>query len=307
MEKKTMKKGKALGQGLAAILRDIDSQGKENDVGILEGEENLDSEYQFLKLGQLKPSPYQPRKVFDEVELLELSSSIKRSGVLQPLLVRKSVDNDYEIIAGERRWRAAEKAGIEEVPVLVKAINDEEAAIVAFVENLQREDLSPLEEAEGLENLAQKMGQEEIAKMIGKSRSYVANILRLNKLPEEIKELLRRGDISAGIARSLIGHPNAIELARLAVRNKLNVRELENLAQKMKLSSNNIEVDIPQKKISAKKVLDDEKQERVAAEKAIEQSLGLKAKLTVGSKTKVLSIYFETMEQLDALLSKITR
>lgn len=300
-----MKKGKALGQGLAAILRDIDSQGNTHEEK-LDNRDQTSSEYQLLSPSNLCPSPYQPRKVFDEVELLELASSIKRNGVLQPLLVRELDGEVYEIIAGERRWRAAIKAGIDQVPAIIKSITDEEAMIIAFVENLQREDLTALEEAEGLEKLSEKMGQEEIAQMIGKSRSYVANILRLNKLPEEIKELLRKGEISAGIARSLIGHPNAIELARLAVRNNLNVRELENLAQKMKIADKEEEKK-SQNKVSAKKVLDDEKQERVAAEKAIELALGLRAKLTVGSKTKILSIYFETMEQLDTLLSKITR
>jgi len=177
--------------------------------------------------------------------------------------------------------------------------------IVAFVENLQREDLTALEEAEGLEKLSEAMGQEQIAQMIGKSRSYVANVLRLNKLPEEIKDLLRKNEISAGIARSLVGHPNAIELARLAVKNKLNVRELENLAQKMKVAEKT-EAGSSKGKVSASKVLDDDQQEKLATEKAIETALGLKAKLIVGPKTKVLSIYFETMEQLDSLLSKLT-
>jgi len=220
-------------------------------------------------------------------------------------LVRKVSEGNYEIIAGERRWRAAGKAELSEVPVIVKSITDEEAMIVAFVENLQREDLTALEEAEGLEKLSEAMGQEQIAQMIGKSRSYVANVLRLNKLPEEIKDLLRKNEISAGIARSLVGHPNAIELARLAVKNKLNVRELENLAQKMKVAEKT-EAGSSKGKVSASKVLDDDQQEKLATEKAIETALGLKAKLIVGPKTKVLSIYFETMEQLDSLLSKLT-
>jgi ParB family chromosome partitioning protein len=300
-----MKKNKVLGQGLAAILRDIDDQNQSNEFVVNNQKENINSEYQLLSLNQLTPSPYQPRKVFDEVELSELSASIKRNGVLQPLLVRKVSEGNYEIIAGERRWRAAGKAELSEVPVIVKSITDEEAMIVAFVENLQREDLTALEEAEGLEKLSEAMGQEQIAQMIGKSRSYVANVLRLNKLPEEIKDLLRKNEISAGIARSLVGHPNAIELARLAVKNKLNVRELENLAQKMKVAEKT-EAGSSKGKVSASKVLDDDQQEKLATEKAIETALGLKAKLIVGPKTKVLSIYFETMEQLDSLLSKLT-
>ncbi len=300
-----MKKNKVLGQGLAAILRDIDDQNQSNEFVVNNQKDNINSEYQFLSLNQLTPSPYQPRKVFDEVELSELSASIKRNGVLQPLLVRKVSEGNYEIIAGERRWRAAGKAELSEVPVIVKSITDEEAMIVAFVENLQREDLTALEEAEGLEKLSEAMGQEQIAQMIGKSRSYVANVLRLNKLPEEIKDLLRKNEISAGIARSLVGHPNAIELASLAVKNKLNVRELENLAQKMKVAEKT-EAGSSKGKVSASKVLDDDQQEKLATEKAIETALGLKAKLIVGPKTKVLSIYFETMEQLDSLLSKLT-
>jgi len=300
------KKTRALGQGLAAILRDIDAQSRpEEKASPVSGYEEID-------IKQLNPSSFQPRKIFNDEELLDLSNSIKENGVLQPLIVRKVSDNNYEIIAGERRWRAATQAGLKTIPAMVRLVTDEEAVIIALVENIQREALTPLEEAEGLQKLSQTMGesQEEIAQMIGKSRSYVANSLRLNNLPEEIKSLLRNDKINAGVARSLVGHPNALELAALAVDNSLNVRDLENLAQKMKkdhAKDNAIEQDASlKKKASAKSVLLESDQERVAAEKAIENALGLKAKLVLGSKKNVLSVYFDTMEQLDALLEKLT-
>lgn len=296
------KKNNVLGQGLAAILRDIDSQTH------VVREKPAVFGYQEIDIKQLSPSPFQPRKIFNKDELNDLAESIKKNGVLQPLIVRATSDNSYEIIAGERRWRAAEQAGISHLPALVRALSDEEAVIVALVENIQREDLSALEEAEGLQKLSEKVGesQEEIAKMIGKSRSYVANILRLNNLPEKVKGLLRDNKINAGVARSLVGHPDAIELAILAVDKQLNVRELETLAQKMKTDKKIIAGGSAKKKPSAQSVLAEGDQEKIAAEKAIENALGLKAKLTLGSKKNVLSIYFETMEQLDALLERLT-
>ena len=296
------KKNNVLGQGLAAILRDIDSQTH------VVREKPAVFGYKEIDIKQLSPSPFQPRKIFNKDELNDLAESIKKNGVLQPLIVRATSDNAYEIIAGERRWRAAEQAGISHLPVLIRSLTDEEAVIVALVENIQREDLSALEEAEGLQKLSEKVGesQEEIAKMIGKSRSYVANILRLNNLPEKVKGLLRDNKINAGVARSLVGHPDAIELAILAVDKQLNVRELETLAQKMKTDKKLIAGGSSKKKPSAQSVLAEGDQEKIAAEKAIENALGLKAKLVLGSKKNVLSIYFETMEQLDALLERLT-
>jgi ParB family chromosome partitioning protein len=307
-----IKKTSVLGQGLAAILRDIDTQSH------VEKKNPSVSGYEEIDIKQLNPSPFQPRKIFNDEELVDLSNSIKENGVLQPLIVRKVSDNNYEIIAGERRWRAATQAGLKTIPSIVRLVTDEEAVIIALVENIQREALTPLEEAEGLQKLSQTMGesQEEIAQMIGKSRSYVANTLRLNNLPEAIKDLLRNNKINAGVARSLVGHPNALELATLAMENNLNVRELENLAQKMKKShsgehSGDESVGDEQdashkKKDSAKSVFLEGDQERIAAEKAIENALGLKAKLVLGPKKNVLSVYFDTMEQLDALLEKLT-
>jgi ParB family chromosome partitioning protein len=305
------KKTRVLGQGLAAILRDIDAQ---SHVSHTDKKSASLSGYEEIDIKQLNPSPFQPRKIFNDEELRDLSNSIKENGVLQPLIVREVSDNSYEIIAGERRWRAATQAGLKTIPVIVRPVTDEEAVIIALVENIQREALTPLEEAEGLQKLSQTMGesQEEIAHMIGKSRSYVANSLRLNNLPEEIKKLLRNNKINAGIARSLVGHPHALELATLAMDSNLNVRELENLAQKMKKghagdeSNEDEQGASPKKRSSAKSVLLESDQERIAAEKAIENALGLKAKLIFGPKKNVLSISFDTMEQLDALLEKLT-
>jgi ParB family chromosome partitioning protein len=306
-KRKKTKKVRGLGQGLGAIFKDQESRAAISshviDYNTLDG-------YHLIDIEKLSPSPFQPRTIFNEEELSELSSSIKKNGVLQPLIVRKTPEDLYEIIAGERRWRAGKQAGLKTIPVIVKPLTDEEAMIIALIENIQRENLSPLEEAEGLQKLSQTDSQEDIARLIGKSRSYVTNVLRLNKLPEEVKDLLRDNKINAGVARSLVGHPNAMELARLAMDNKLSVRDVETLAQKMKPAQEAGQKErksvTHEPRSSAKAVLQASDEEKMAAERAIENTLGLKTKLTLGSKKNILSIYFDSMEQLDGLLEKLT-
>ncbi len=190
-----------------------------------------------IKLSELEPNRDQPRKDFDEEALAELADSISQHGVLQPLLVRPIFGGGYQIVAGERRWRAARMAGLTAVPAVVKELDDEQVMEIALIENLQREDLSPLEEAMGYQSLMDTydMTQEEVSRTVGKSRSAVANALRLLKLPPEIHEMIRRGDVSAGHGRALLAFQDVEQMIFIAdqiVKEDLSVRAVEKLAQK---------------------------------------------------------------------------
>ena len=218
------KKG-GLGMGLDALFMD-------NAV-----EEITPTSAVKMKIMDIEPNRDQPRKTFTDESLAELTESIARYGVLQPLLVRPLGDGGYQLVAGERRWRAARMAGLTEVPVVIREMTDEEAAAFALIENLQREDLNPVEEAVGFRKLMDDFGltQEEAAERVGKSRPAVANALRLLKLPAEILELVRDGSISAGHARALLSFPDEIQMletAKLIVEKGISVRETERLAKK---------------------------------------------------------------------------
>jgi ParB family chromosome partitioning protein len=214
---------KRLGRGLDALISSLD---------IDEGEHILQ-----VELKKIRPNPYQPRKYFAEEALKELADSIKEHGIIQPLVARKSVKG-YELVAGERRLRAAKLADIEHVPVVVKEFSDEQVMQIALIENLQREDLNAIEIAQAYQKLmnAFSLKQEELAKKVGKSRPHVANFLRLLQLPEEIQELVSRGTLSMGHARTLLGVENdkvKLELAKKVEEKSLSVRELEEIVKKM--------------------------------------------------------------------------
>lgn len=190
-----------------------------------------------LKIGEIEPNRSQPRKDFNDAALAELADSIRQHGVLQPLLVRPIFGGGYQIVAGERRWRAARMAGVAEVPAVVREMSDGEVMQLALIENLQREDLSPLEEAQGYQSLIETYGftQEEVAGTVGKSRPTVTNALRLLNLPKEIQELVASGRLSAGHARTLLSFPTAESMrkaAKLAVEQGLSVRELEKMSKR---------------------------------------------------------------------------
>jgi ParB family chromosome partitioning protein len=190
---------------------------------------------QQVAVSAIRPNPYQPRREFDEAALRELADSISRHGVLQPLVVRAAV-RGYELIAGERRWRAAQMAGLTEVPVVLRACDDGRLLEIALVENLQREDLNPLEEAEAIQRLGESraLKQEELGQVIGRSRSAVANSLRLLGLPDAVKEMVRRGSLSASHARAILGLPpnRQVGAAEQAVARALSVREVEEMARR---------------------------------------------------------------------------
>ena len=214
-----------LGRGLAALIGDV---GDESPVDRPRGQRRLPT-------GSLRPNARNPRREFPNSELDELAASLRERGIIQPIVVRavRGVADGYEIVAGERRWRAAQRAGLHEVPVVVIEATDAEALQLAIIENVQRADLNPLEEAEGYRALMDEFAnsQEEIARIVGKSRSYVANTLRLLKLSDTVKAYIHSGKLTAGHARMLVGEPNADALAEEIVARELNVRQVEAMAR----------------------------------------------------------------------------
>jgi len=215
---------KGLGRGLSSLI----------------GESKVESRANQLQISDLIPNKYQPRKIFDENNLEDLTNSIKERGVIQPIIVRKSKDDNskYEIIAGERRWLAAQRAGLNEVPVVVIKADDLKSLEFAIVENVQRHDLNPLEEAQGYKRLIDEFSydQEKVAKFIGKSRSHIANCLRLLTLPNEVIELIEAQKLTAGHAKILVGLENAIFIANKIIEKKFSVRQAENYVKIFKLN-----------------------------------------------------------------------
>ena len=222
-----------LGRGLASLIGDIPETGLSLPP---EGEQKV------LGIEQLQPSPINPRKEFAKEELTELTSSIRERGLVQPLIVRPVIgsDEEYEIVAGERRWRAAEEAGLHTVPAIVRDLNDQEVLEIAIIENVQRSDLNAIEEAQGYKELINRYDytQDDLSRIIGKSRSHLANTMRLLKLPANVQQLVREGDLSAGHARALVGREDAEAIASQIVERRLNVRDVESLIQKARASSN---------------------------------------------------------------------
>lgn len=220
------KNKKGLGRGINALFADFDE------------EKEADEKVEELQLDEIRPNPYQPRKNFDEENLKDLSDSIRKNGVFQPIIVRKSSVMGYEIIAGERRFRASKLAGKDLIPAIVRAIDDEQMMEVAVLENLQREDLSPLEEAEAYSTLMKnlKITQSELSERLGKSRPYIANYLRLLDLPREVKAFVQDGKLSMGQARTLLAlkdKDKLVELAKRTVKENYTVRQLEQIVNDM--------------------------------------------------------------------------
>lgn len=251
-----------------------------------------------LPLREIVPNREQPRKQFDDDALQELAASIAQHGVLQPLLVRPMPDGSYQLVAGERRWRASQLAGLTEVPVVVRDMNEQEAAELALIENLQREDLNPMEEALGYRTLMESYGmtQEQTAQVVNKSRPAVANALRLLHLPEAVTELVSSGALSAGHARSLLAFDGAekqTEMAQAAVERGLSVRELERLAKTAKCAP----------RASAPKARRESFFDEV--ELALRESLGRQVKVTGGEKGGWLQVEFFDAEDVRALAKRL--
>lgn len=283
-----------LGKGLSALFDDI-------DIGATDvrDSENKDSSVEengilFLDINSISPNSKQPRKNFDNEKIDELAKSIEVHGILQPIMVRRAGDG-YEIVAGERRWRAARRAGLKKVPCIVRELTEEQNMLIAIIENMQREDLNPMEEAEALSQMIVTFGltQDQISKSVGKSRPYITNALRLLKLPVEIQELVTVGQLSMGHARAIIGIEDKkiqLELARYAVKEEISVREMEKLSKVNTLKAK-------AKPLKKKKAL-----EISNVEEELKGIIGTKVQLKLAGKKGKLEIQFYSKEELDRII-----
>jgi ParB family chromosome partitioning protein len=284
-----------LGRGLAALIGDMAAETSVDRPS--RGQRRLPT-------AALRPNPRNPRRSFPNAELDELVASLRERGIIQPIVARPAhgATDIYEIIAGERRWRAAQRAGLHEVPVVIIEANDAEALQLAIIENVQRADLNPLEEAEGYRALIEEFGnnQDEIAKIVGKSRSHVANTLRLLKLPETIKSYIHAGKLFAGHARMLIGQPDAERLAEEIVTHGLNVRQVESLAREAAERGG--------KSRGARAMRGGGKNANlIALEKRISDALGLAVTIKEAKRGGVLSIRYRSLDQLDDVLRRLEK
>ena len=275
-----------LGRGLASLI------GDRFDEAAL----GADEDRRTVPLAALKPGRFNPRRSFSEAQLEELAASIRERGLVQPIVVRPSSGDAYEIVAGERRWRAAQLAKLHDVPVIVRTLNDQEAVEIAIIENVQREDLNAIEEGEGYRLLIEghDYTQEDLARIVGKSRSHLANTIRLLKLPEGVQDLVRAGALSAGHARPLIGRADAAALAERIVSRGLNVRQVEALTQ-----------DRAPAKAKRQKSKDSDTR---AAEAELRETLGLEVEIRKGKGEKgELRIRYTTLEQLEEIRHRLLR
>ena len=285
-----------LGRGLSALLGSDDSApaaGSQSGGGATQIAATRTAPIEFLH-----PSAMQPRTAFDEEKLQQLAQSIMEQGVLQPILVREHrvKKGEFEIVAGERRWRAAQKAQLHEVPILVKDLSDRDTLEIALIENVQRQDLNPIEEARAYRRLMQEFAytQETLSDHIGKSRPHIANLLRLLELPEVVREMIADGRLSASHARAIINLPNVIELAQAIVAKGLSVRDAERLAQQKKA-----------KRFRSAKAAREKDADTRALERDLTAKLGLKVEIGFDGKGGAITIHYQSLEQLDELIGKL--
>ena len=288
------KKNKGLGRGLNALFEEV-----EVSVPIDESKKNIsdtaDKDIRYIDVNDIKPNTKQPRKYFSEESLTELSESIQAYGVMEPIIVR-SIKAGYEIVMGERRWRATRKIGLPSIPAIVKDINDDEMAVLALIENVQREDLNPLEVAESLRGLMNDQGltQVEVSSMVGKSRAYVANLLRLLKLPKEVRDLIIKGSLTGGHGKAIAmidDKDEQIIMAQKAEKEGLSVRDIERIAGDMPEGKRR-KKPRPKKKNMEIKYIEDELTSLIGAKVIINSS---------GSKGK-LELYYYTEDELNNII-----
>lgn len=254
-----------------------------------------------LPISSISPLPGQPRSHFDESALSELADSIRARGVIQPIIVRPRGNGQYQLVAGERRWRAAQKAQLHEIPALVRELEDREVMALALIENLQREDLNPVEEARAYRRLADEEGltQAEIAGMVDKSRSHVANLQRLLELPDDVLGLVAAGSLSMGHARALVGHAEASALARRAADERLSVREVERLVRRARK---------PVAKAPVRRLADGENADIAAVQTHLEDFLGMPVRIAIDKSPQqgAVTIRYRTLDQLDLICQRLT-
>lgn len=296
---------RALGRGLGALLGET----RREEPLVTGGAEDQEKTEGYASTGlaniavaSIEPLPGQPRRRFDEAALDELAASIAQRGVIQPVIVTPLGQGRYRLVAGERRWRAAQKARLHEIPAIVRELSTREVMALALIENLQREDLNPVEEGRAFQSLAESEGlsQAEIAKLIDKSRSYVANLQRLLQLPEPVLELVEEGALSMGHARALIGHEQAVMLAKRAVLSKLSVREVEAMARRRGGEE-------PRR--TARVARDPAKDADIAAvQRHLEDFLGLNVRIKTDSdpRSGAVTIRYRTLDQLDLVCQRLT-
>jgi len=284
-----------LGRGLASLI---------GDVGNESSAEQRPQGQRRIPTTALRPNARNPRRIFSNDELDELATSLRERGIIQPIAVRpiRGVADSYEIIAGERRWRAAQRAGLHEVPVFVIEATDAEALQLAIVENVQRSDLNPLEEAEGYRALIRDFSysQDDVARTVGKSRSHVANLLRLQTLPDRVRDHILSGRLSAGHARALVGHHDAERLADEIVANGFNVRQVEEIARQQSNRTGKRSGKSP-------KNSPDKSTDTLALEKHLSNALGLVVSIDHRGDGGVLSIRYRNLEQLDDLTGRLSK
>ncbi len=307
-----MAKKAGLGRGLDALFADaapVEEKWRPTDdeerASNAADEADNEDRVLYIDINDIRPNSAQPRKNFDEVKLNELSSSIRTNGVIQPLIVREG-KSGYELVAGERRWRAARLAGLRTVPCILRNFDDKQNAIVAIIENMQREDLDPIEEALGLKSMTEKYGftQEQVSASLGRSRTYITNSIRLLKLPEEIQQYVSSGQMSAAHGRTIINIPDKArqkEIADKIIRNDLSVRATERLAEKVKDELR------PERK-RRKKAADADKAkaaEVAAVERELMTLLGTKVQLTGDEKKGKIEIEYYSLEELNRLIDSL--
>lgn len=282
----------SLGRGLSALFGDA-----EEDYAALD---KVQTPGKTVPIELVRPGRYQPRRNFDSEEMESLIASIREKGILQPLLVRRDpeIAGEYELVAGERRWRAAQVAGLHEVPVVVRDLADRDALEIALIENVQRQDLTPLEEAEGYRRLMEEFQhtQEDLARSVGKSRSHVANLMRLLALPDSVKELMDRGDLTAGHARALLTAADPERLAEEVVRRGLNVRQTEDLARGDKARREGAPPSAP---ATARDP------DLANLEEEISSRIGLKVAINPKGKRGSITVHYQSLDQLDEVIRRL--
>ena len=284
-------KSRGLGRGLSSLMGDLNNEP-------LTSNENSESQTieKLVPVEKIYPNPNQPRKSFQEEKLIELANSIKTKGIVQPLIVRKKkgTKESFEIVAGERRWRAAQRAQIHELPVIIKEFTDIEVLEIAIIENVQRADLNPIEEAVGYKNLMENFDhtQDGLSKEIGKSRSHIANLLRLLNLPSEVQELLISGQLTAGHARALVTCDNPLAIAKQIISLGLSVRDAERLAK-----------NVSEKKVSNKAKTKEKPADTVLLEADLSAALKMKVSINheEGKEKGLISIAYKSLDELDRI------